>query len=242
MPSPSCFGSEEQLFGILEESEDREEVVLFLHGFGGSHLGPHYSYANLSDRLKEEGYSSLRFDFYGSGNSEGDFFDQNIYTMLEDAEEAIEYLEEEKEFRTMHLVGHSRGGNVAMMLSEERNFESITTWATVYDYSDLWTKTSLEASRENDAITTYGFRYPVDSLRELDEMEFGDLMSEIEEPTLIAHGWKDFLVPFNHAEDLYEKANEPKELLGLKYSNHIFSHPRDRSELLGKTLSWIKQH
>lgn len=242
MSSPCYFDSENELFGILEEVEDRESVVLFLHGFGGSHLGPHYSYANLSDRLRGEGYSSFRFDFYGSGNSEGEFFDQDIYTMLEDAEEAIEYLEEEKEFRSMHLVGHSRGGNVAMMLSEERSFESITTWATVYDYSDLWTKTSLEASRENDAIRTYGFRYPVDALRELDEMEFGDLMSEIEEPTLIAHGWKDLLVPFNHAEYLYEKANEPKELLGLKYSNHIFSNPDDRSKLLEKTLSWIKQH
>src|SRR2546426_5960176 len=47
-------------------------VVLF-HGFTGDRMESHWLFVKCSRALALAGIASLRFDFYGSGESEGEF-------------------------------------------------------------------------------------------------------------------------------------------------------------------------
>ena len=47
-------------------------VVLF-HGFTGDRMESHWLFVKCSRALARAGIASLRFDFYGSGESEGEF-------------------------------------------------------------------------------------------------------------------------------------------------------------------------
>ncbi len=51
------------------------ELVVFCHGFHGQKSGDSRRFANAARALAEHGISSLRFDQYGCGDSEGDFKD-----------------------------------------------------------------------------------------------------------------------------------------------------------------------
>ena len=51
-----------------------KRIVIFCHGYRGTSIGPSRFFVRAADKLASEGISSLRFDQFGSGNSEGDFF------------------------------------------------------------------------------------------------------------------------------------------------------------------------
>ncbi len=53
-------------------------VVVFCHGFRGVAEGPNRLFVRAARKLAAKGVSSLRFDQYGSGNSEGDFRDSSF--------------------------------------------------------------------------------------------------------------------------------------------------------------------
>lgn len=55
-----------------------KKVVIFCHGFWGSLVGPGRHFVRAARQLAGQGVSSLRFDQYGSGNSEGDFKDSSF--------------------------------------------------------------------------------------------------------------------------------------------------------------------
>ena len=57
---------------------------------------------------------------------------------------------------------------------------------------------------------------------------------------LIIHGRNDELVPFEHAEKLYENAMEPKKIL-LFNSDHSFSDDVERRKALEEAIAWIKK-
>ncbi len=53
-------------------------IVVFCHGYRSSSTGPSRFFVRAARKLAENNISSLRFDQYGSGNSEGDFLDSSF--------------------------------------------------------------------------------------------------------------------------------------------------------------------
>lgn len=50
-----------------------KNIVIFCHGYRGTSAGPNRFFVTAARQLAKRGISSLRFDQYGCGNSEGDF-------------------------------------------------------------------------------------------------------------------------------------------------------------------------
>ena len=67
-------------------------VVLNLHGFGGSLSGYKYAHTHLARTLEAEGIACMRFDFYGCGESDGEFDEMTFTGLLEDAEDVYAWL------------------------------------------------------------------------------------------------------------------------------------------------------
>ncbi|MFS2167878.1 serine aminopeptidase domain-containing protein, partial [Variovorax sp. Varisp62] len=74
--APLMFGpASRQLFGVFHPAEeDRAEntAVLLCPPFGQEGLRTHRFFKVLAERLSRAGIATLRFDFYGSGDSPGD--------------------------------------------------------------------------------------------------------------------------------------------------------------------------
>lgn len=55
-----------------------KDIVIFCHGYRGTSVGPSRFFVRAANKLQEAGVSSLRIDQYGSGNSEGDFYESSF--------------------------------------------------------------------------------------------------------------------------------------------------------------------
>lgn len=101
------------LKGVLTLPSTPSELgVVFLHGWSGTRCGPHNMFTKLSRALKEQGCISLRFDFYGRGESSGELYDGTLLTMIEDANRVISWLVDCTPARRCVTVGICSGGEV----------------------------------------------------------------------------------------------------------------------------------
>lgn len=106
------------LRGVLEKPGDGPcPLVLMLHGFGGCMDENGGMFQDVSDCLVRAGMATLRFDFNGHGQSEGDFTAMTPYNEIEDAAAFLRYARSLDFVTEISVLGHSQGGVIAGMLA-----------------------------------------------------------------------------------------------------------------------------
>lgn len=105
------------LRGFLELPDHVENppLLVMFHGFTGSKSEKHFLLSRLSREVVRSGAATLRFDFGGTAESDGDFKDVTPLTEIEDGLAVIRFarqLETVDRDRIM-LLGFSLGGFVA---------------------------------------------------------------------------------------------------------------------------------
>ncbi len=107
-----------KLFGILHRPIccETPPLAIIFHGFASNKHGTNRCYVKLAESLAQQGTATLRFDFRGSGDSEGQLSEFSLEDLLHDALAVLEYAEEidgiDKE--RMALFGASLGGALAL--------------------------------------------------------------------------------------------------------------------------------
>ena len=135
-------GADRSLVGILNLPDGiaSPPVVLMLHGFTGqkdefaiadSEEG---LFAYTARRLSENGLASLRIDFYGSGESDGQWEKTTLTGQIGDAVLAFDYLQALPSVKgtRIGILGYSQGGLVGSHLAALRPIASaMVLWAPV---------------------------------------------------------------------------------------------------------------
>lgn len=135
--------SGQRIYGMLhvpdgERPSSGWPCAVILHGFTGNRGGDHRLLPLLSRFLAARGVASLRFDFRGSGESEGDFSEMTVAREVEDVEAAFAYvrglpmLDPERAM----LLGFSMGGLVASLAAERVRPHRLVLWAPALP--ELW--------------------------------------------------------------------------------------------------------
>ena len=122
----------------LPASLERPPVVLLLHGFTGSRDELPISgtdegvFSRTAQVLAARGVASLRIDFRGSGQSDGEWADTTFTGQITDASAAIDWLaaEERVDGERIALLGWSQGGLVAAAAADDR-VDTVALWAPV---------------------------------------------------------------------------------------------------------------
>ena len=90
-------------------------IVILCHGFTGNRNGG--LEVGIAHELEARGIASIRFDFNGHGESEGDFQQMTIPNEIEDARHVYEWVKADGRFGKIGIAGHSQGGVVTAMLA-----------------------------------------------------------------------------------------------------------------------------
>jgi alpha/beta superfamily hydrolase len=189
----------------------------------------------MADTLQAHGIASIRFDFNGHGESEGEFKDMTVPNEIEDAKKVVAYVRDLRYVSSLAIVGHSQGGVVASMtagqLSEELGepaFQAVALMAPAAvlrddairgsvmgaqfdpfdpgEYVDLWSNLKLGAKYIRTA-----FSLPIYETAE-----------KYQGPALIIHGNGDRVVPYTYGERFH--LIWPKsELVIQEYYDHVFT-------------------
>ena len=89
------YNQDQQINGILHSPTGHDApcpAVAFFHGFTGTKVEPHRIFVKTARELAAIGFYVLRFDFRGSGDSEGDFSEMTIGGEVSDAIKSIDVL------------------------------------------------------------------------------------------------------------------------------------------------------
>jgi len=161
------FGeSRRALYGVYHPAEKRiarAPAALLFNPFGEEAIRAHRMFKILAERFARAGVATLRFDYYGSGDSAGDDGDVTISGMVADAGLAQEELEDLSSARRFVWVGLGLGASVALKAASQTRtkLEHLTLWDPVifgWDY--------LGALRDaHIAYLAYALDEPIDAIR-----------------------------------------------------------------------------
>lgn len=111
--------------------------VIMFHGFCDERNELNFVHRELAERLEAEGIGSLRFDFNGSGESEGRFEDMTISSEIEDGSAALDFILASGVADPERIAFHglSLGGCVASMLAGRRKEDvaALSLWCPAPD-------------------------------------------------------------------------------------------------------------
>lgn len=186
-------------------------TVLFCHGNAG----------NISHRLEwleilhEMGLAVLLFDYRGYGQSSGSPDEQGTYA---DARAAWDFLTRSKDTPPGSIVifGESLGGAIASHLAGDADVEPAAL---------IVTSTFTSAP---DLASRFYWYLPVRLLARFHYATAAHVQ-RVRAPILVMHSRDDEIVPFAHGEEIFRRANAPKqfvELIGDHNGGFLMSGPK----------------
>jgi pimeloyl-ACP methyl ester carboxylesterase len=118
MSEPFYFGSPtEQLFGCYHEPPawpGRECGLLLCYPLGQEYVRVHRAYYQLALQAALAGFPSMRFDYFGTGDSQGDDEDAQLERWQQDVRRAADELRARSGVERVVLAGVRLGGSLAL--------------------------------------------------------------------------------------------------------------------------------
>lgn len=120
------------LHGIMHEPEAAATgpLVIFLHGWAGSRIGPHAMFVHMARLLTDRGCTCLRFDFRGRGDSGGISSQASIRSMIDDARAALNAAVSQCPGRKLVLLAICSGCKVAIgTAARDSRVDGLALWS-----------------------------------------------------------------------------------------------------------------
>jgi len=246
-----------KIFGIFHRpiaKSNSYPTVLICHGLAGNKVGKYRIYVQLSERLSQAGIASFRFDFRGSGDSEGHFSDTTLNGEVSDALIALNYLRERKDVDTSRIgiFGRSVGGTVALMTARKSApIKSIAIWAPLYDgeqWQEQWKLLHAPEITEEiryEKMKVNGQVPGTPFFNELFKIDMAEHLEHLQDiPMLHIHGELDDVITPIHADryaDARKMSKTTNRFIRLPESDHDFSHTKEQLQALIETTDWFKK-
>ncbi len=246
-------------------------TVVYLHGFKGFKDWGFTPYIAGQFARKGIRFLAMNFSHNGIGNDPLEFtelerFRDNTFSLeLQEAMEVIGKYHEGKLFGaaagvTMGLLGHSRGGGVALLASGHPAIQAVCTWASVATFArypqhviDLWQQQGYldVPNTRTGQLMQLGWRIHEDLIAHMDgRLNLKVAVQRLAKPLCIIHGDADEAVSDADARVIFEWADNARtELHLIRKADHTFGakHPftgtnTHLEEVLQHTLSFFIQH
>jgi len=244
----------QQLVGMIHtpDSDEPAPAVLMLPGFTGNRVEAHFLFVKMARRLAAAGYVAMRFDFRGSGESQGNFWEMTLPGEVDDARAALAWLRRHPAVDPgkVALLGLSMGGAVAASVAgEDPTIAGLILWSAVADFSEV---TRAVQPLPDDAPTVLGplpdGRFDLGGLllgpafREtLGQVQPLESVKRYAGPALIIHGTNDDAVPPDHADRYLQAMGEKRAVRHwVQGADHVYSAHVWEEETFGMTLAWLR--
>ena len=225
--------------------------VVICHGCTGQRMESSFLFVELSRRLEAAGVASLRFDFHGSGESDGDFSEMTVTSERADAMAAIDFFKAHGEIDPdrVGLLGLSLGGYVtACVLGVRADVRAAATWSATGKAPGQWLKRfppdQLDHLKREGWVDVSGLRMSAAFFGDLDENKPYDLIAAYRGPVLVVHGTEDLVVPMAEAERyvsvLRARPDARCESLFVDGAGHTFSNWEHRQIVYARTVAWFR--
>jgi len=261
---------------FFESNSKQKPLVIFCHGYKG--FKDWGAWDLVAEEFSDAGFFFVKFNFSHNGGTmeqpidfpDLDAFAENNYSKeLEDLGDMMDYLHsmdnpfyEEINPNQVILIGHSRGGGIAILkASEDDRITQLVTWAGVDDFGSRmgseeeiaqWKKEGVKyvLNGRTKQQLPHNYQFYEDFKVNENRFHIESAVKKIHIPQLIVHAVEDTSVNYEAAQSIRDWNPESK-LLAITDSDHVFgaSHPWSREELPSKlkgtvseTISFVQSH
>lgn len=240
--------------------------IIHIHGFKGFKDWGFNPF--LAKFFAERGYFVITFNFShnGIGDNPYEFTEIEKFannTFSREVEELAEIISCYKSgffgkigMNKIALLGHSRGGGIAILNGANPSVKCIITWASVATFDRYGTKqiedwekkgfVEVINSRTNQVMRMNRSIYD-DLKMNSNKLDILKSVNNLSKPLLIVHGKEDLAVPVKEAQMIYDSSDKTKsELFVISSTGHTFNavHPFEGTnskldEALNKTKEFL---
>ncbi len=232
-------------------------VIVFVHGFKG--FKDWGAFNEIAEWFARQGFIFVKFNFSHNGTTPqkpAEFADleafgnNNFSKEIYDLDCVISYIlnagkipSAEINTENIFLVGHSRGGGIAILkAAEDERVKKLATWAAVNDFNYAWDEDRVaywrargvmhvENARTKQRMPLYYQLYE-DYIANKEKLHIPAAVKILQKPFLAIHGTEDEAVDFRHALEM-KRWNPTIKLDLIPHGNHVFGvkHPHKEIEL-----------
>ncbi|NEU29262.1 prolyl oligopeptidase family serine peptidase [bacterium LRH843] len=229
--------------------EETYPTIIYGHGFTGNKIGDNRMGIQLARFLCDKGYVVIRFDYIGSGESEGEFeTDTSFSGWTEDFQtvlnwtKTLPYVDVSK----IGIVGHSFSGAIVTYISTIcPEVASVCALAPVFYLEESFKNTIIGNQLWEDALegnTIKDFYNKKFSLgpffvKDLAKYKMPEIALKVNIPMLVIHGKKDQVLSYKDSIDFNEKLHGiRKELKLFEKEGHLFTN-----DMHSDVLAWFRE-
>lgn len=251
----------------------KKPVVIFIHGFKG--FKDWGTFGLISNYFANQGFVMVKINLSHNGTtlekpteiSDFESFGHNNLSLeLDDIGILIDQISQgpdiipEKNInrKKIILLGHSRGGSLAILkAAEDKRVKILISLSAVEDYKKRYSKETVEKWEKDGVMyipnSRTGDEYPLyyqmyeDMLTNKSRLDIKANAKKIKIPWLVIHGNHDKTVPYNQA--LHLSATNPEtELFLIEGADHTYGGyhpylepelPKETNQFLQKTIDFI---
>ncbi|MGH7232727.1 MAG: alpha/beta hydrolase [Nitrospiraceae bacterium] len=230
-------------------SQATDRLAVLCHGF----LSNKNSSTNkaLTRLLNDQGIATLRFDFFGQGESEGPFEGITVDLALGQVLAALD-VARSKGYRRLGLIGSSFGGLVSILAASKRpDVSALGLKCPVADFPEVlrleFGQAGMDRWRQRNEIPdvtggTRPVRLPFAFYENCLGYDAYKAAGTITVPVLIVQGDCDDLVPLHQSRRLWEAVAVEKDLKILNGADHGFTKADDFRTMTTVLVEWMINH
>ena len=225
-----------KIFFISNEL-DTKKIVILSHGFRGSNIGPAREFVEFEALLNLAGFSTLRFDQYGNGNSDGDHIDSSFNHWIEVISHfANMYLD--RGYQVI-LLGQSMGATATMATAAKDIFKDRIPCIL------LWVPDPKQNIQVNpdQVYEEAGQKYKGNFWLEAKNTKFYECLETYKGGIHLVYGEKDVYVAEDVRQTVIAKVEEKKQpFMILKGQGHSPWESAVAKRVYAAQLQFIQQH
>lgn len=241
----------ETLRGIINkpEAEGKMPCMIFCHGFMGNKLGHDFMFVKISRILESIGIISIRFDFAGSGESDGDFLNLTISGEIEDCSAILNYVNsiDYVDKGNINILGFSMGGAVAAVIACNYSnlIKNTILISPAFNMYDIFIS-KVKGSRLEKFLHTGYIEFETNQIyrsavEDAFNYNFFDYLKEISGRVLIVHGTEDESVPPLYSEQIKKMLAEKAFLKFVSGADHCYSSVAYFRQLTDSIIDFTKK-
>ena len=216
-------------------------IVILCHGFTGNRNGG--LEVGIAHELEARGIASIRFDFNGHGDSEGDFQQMTIPNEIEDAHHVYEWVKADGRFGKIGIAGHSQGGVVTAMLAGQLGKKAfkggvvLLAPAGVIRDDAIRGQTGGQQGSLDDPqdppeyVEVWGHRLGRDYITTAFWLPIYETAAGYKGPACIVHGTSDRTVPYTYGLRFHQLWKKSEWHLLDHYDHGFGPHPEEAVKL-----------
>jgi putative redox protein len=198
--------------------------------------------------LADQGFTVLRFDFSGNGQSEGSFGESTYSKQIAEMETAAAFLAG-RGVSWLGLAGHSMGAMVALLAGAEigsvRAICALAARSRVMGAAEILSPGQLQELQERGRVSFVSRGRALELSREMfsdaARHDLGRAVASLSQPLLLVHGDRDEITPVDEAYRIQRYRPEGTRLAVIHGADHMFSGEEDRRAVAELVVSWFRE-